>query len=890
MLTITDDLCDGWELNEASGNAVASWAGHTLTDVNTVTSGTGIGGVGTARHFAAASNECLYCDDALDLHVDNGSFSVWAWINLDSTGTTRTIMAKYSAGLGPVGDTNEWALVYDAGGKARLVVDSSTTVDATTFGNLSTGTWYFICARRDVPAGKIYISVNNGAENEAAGHAVTSGAGQFMIGALGRNTGPVFPFDGYIARPGFCKRALTATQRTTLYAAGAGVAFPYETQAAPTFFGASATPTDNGSNPAPTATITPPADMVAGDLAVVFVLSRHRGDTGPTYISNNGGQAWSFMGTWEDDANGQGSSTKLLRAFWCTFNGTWAASPAFACLEGTDALTGHVSVYRSADATTYPFWAPDQWMIGASFSAPGGSHTATITGVRNVKPANVTVAAWAVDAANTWGSLTGTSWDKTGLTAQYRNTTGSDTSLTVAYRLSTSAGLTADVAQNESAATAGNTMIMSFTNLALPSGGSGARTFVKSAISLDAAVPTGDGITYTVSKAFASAVGVGNNVVGSLNFESTNNCRLVRITDDLKNDYIVHQAVNTNVFTQALIKFHAVNLTNAPQTITATIVTSGDPVGIHLVEFSGAATLNKYSGALALSSGVSPHTISPGAITTTGAGAFVYVVARTEGTGFPQPFWSGHTVWGGTLIDNQGTAGPPQIANRGQFYLTQSNAGAIDTSVIEATDVEALIMVSSFIGAAATVPVAPTIGTATAGNASASVTFTPGGNGGATITGYTATSTPGSITGFSATGSPITINGLSNGTPYTFTVHATNAIGNSTESAASNSVTPLAPSPVPIAAITLVDSSGNIRASLTGLKWAWFDQVTPDTLIGPTDQGTSATTDANGLFSQLLPNSSLNQLDVGWLMISDSDGTTSQSPSERAFSGPVGLI
>lgn len=90
----------------------------------------------------------------------------------------------------------------------------------------------------------------------------------------------------------------------------------------------------------------------------------------------------------------------------------------------------------------------------------------------------------------------------------------------------------------------------------------------------------------------------------------------------------------------------------------------------------------------------------------------------------------------------------------------------------------------------ASVPGAPTIGTATAGDAQCSITFTPpGSNGGSAITGYTATSTPGSVTG-SSSSSPVVVAGLTNGTAYTFTVHATNAVGNSAESAASNSATP----------------------------------------------------------------------------------------------------
>lgn len=94
---------------------------------------------------------------------------------------------------------------------------------------------------------------------------------------------------------------------------------------------------------------------------------------------------------------------------------------------------------------------------------------------------------------------------------------------------------------------------------------------------------------------------------------------------------------------------------------------------------------------------------------------------------------------------------------------------------------------------ATAVPDAPTIGTATAGAASASVAWTaPTNNGGSAITGYTVTSSPGGFTAAGAAGdTSATVTGLTNGTAYTFTVVATNAVGNSVASAASNSATPL---------------------------------------------------------------------------------------------------
>lgn len=138
--------------------------------------------------------------------------------------------------------------------------------------------------------------------------------------------------------------------------------------------------------------------------------------------------------------------------------------------------------------------------------------------------------------------------------------------------------------------------------------------------------------------------------------------------------------------------------------------------------------------------------------------------------------------------------------------------------------------------AAATVPGAPTIGTATAGVTSASVAFTaPASDGGSAITGYTVTSTPGSITGTGTT-SPITVSGLTAGTAYTFTVHATNAVGNSTESAASNSVTP---------------TTGTDWPRLNNLSTTTFESGTgPYTYTGG---GTALSTEKGGLTTKKLP-------------------------------------
>ncbi len=90
-------------------------------------------------------------------------------------------------------------------------------------------------------------------------------------------------------------------------------------------------------------------------------------------------------------------------------------------------------------------------------------------------------------------------------------------------------------------------------------------------------------------------------------------------------------------------------------------------------------------------------------------------------------------------------------------------------------------------------PGAPTAVTATGGVTSATVSFTaPASAGTSAITGYTVTSIPagGTDTNAGSTSLSHVITGLTPGTPYTFTVTATNGDGTGSASTASNSVTP----------------------------------------------------------------------------------------------------
>ena len=111
-------------------------------------------------------------------------------------------------------------------------------------------------------------------------------------------------------------------------------------------------------------------------------------------------------------------------------------------------------------------------------------------------------------------------------------------------------------------------------------------------------------------------------------------------------------------------------------------------------------------------------------------------------------------------------------------------------------------------------PGAPTNVQATAGDGAATVIWSsPGSDGGSAITGYTITSEPDGITASVGPGeTQAIVPGLTNGVSYTFTVFATNGIGDGPESAPSNAVVPRT---VPGAPTAVNATAGNASATIS---------------------------------------------------------------------------
>jgi hypothetical protein len=119
--------------------------------------------------------------------------------------------------------------------------------------------------------------------------------------------------------------------------------------------------------------------------------------------------------------------------------------------------------------------------------------------------------------------------------------------------------------------------------------------------------------------------------------------------------------------------------------------------------------------------------------------------------------------------------------SNGGIYGPQNRSAATQSSgVWHLYEEQQSVTARNWYGVFPAVPNAPAITNLTINSTSSvSVSFTPGYNGGSAITSYTVIVSPGGAT-FSAASSPVTCTGLSPNIQYTFSIYATNVVGNST--------------------------------------------------------------------------------------------------------------
>lgn len=203
---------------------------------------------------------------------------------------------------------------------------------------------------------------------------------------------------------------------------------------------------------------------------------------------------------------------------------------------------------------------------------------------------------------------------------------------------------------------------------------------------------------------------------------------------------------------------------------------------------------------------------------------------------------------GGVPGSVSGAASPITVSglSAGKTYTCSATAtNAVGTSSASAASNTAIPTV--------TAPDSPTIGVATVGNSTIFVAFTPGFDGGGAVSAFDASclSSNGGDPGTgSGSGSPVVVSPVTPGATYTCTVTATNEVGTSAPSAASNAVVPVA-TPGPPQNVVGVGGDGSVTLTFSAPLSDGGHPVT-SYVAACTPSGTGAAGQTSGPSSPLL--------------------------------------
>lgn len=216
-VTLLTDLVSQWGLSDTSD----SHGSNTLTNTAVTFAPGKIDDCGV---FAPASFANMAVASNSGLQSGNVDYYMSCWVKSNQPAETKYIISK----VGIPGTNSEFLLRTGLGRfKMNWYTDnagSQVIVTANTFGDLTSGVWYFLEAYHDATNNLIGIAVNGGSFDTASATGGNLSTAQFQIGASEGN--PSY-WDGEIDEVMIRKRLPTEEQRAALYNGGDGLAYPY---------------------------------------------------------------------------------------------------------------------------------------------------------------------------------------------------------------------------------------------------------------------------------------------------------------------------------------------------------------------------------------------------------------------------------------------------------------------------------------------------------------------------------------------------------------------------------------------------------------------------------------------------------------------------------------
>lgn len=221
---LLNNLESHWKLDEASGsNKSDSKGSNTLVDNGPVDSAAGK--LGNCAYFNNGTTDYLTIADNASLSLSTDTAFAWTfWVYVQSFNGHNFDPLIGRAGTGN-GTNDEFSIdIRTSGGVSKFTfyVGNGTTfqtVQASTFGNVSTFAWHFVCCWHDPLADTISISIDNGSPDSQPWSGGTQNTASDLY--IGRYQTIAWYSNVYIDEINFYKGGFpNSTQRALLYGSG----------------------------------------------------------------------------------------------------------------------------------------------------------------------------------------------------------------------------------------------------------------------------------------------------------------------------------------------------------------------------------------------------------------------------------------------------------------------------------------------------------------------------------------------------------------------------------------------------------------------------------------------------------------------------------------------